>query len=384
MANESLPYYIDRLAEGSITTSEWQTLQELLRQDGQNEILVDILDQQLIQLANDPIEYPDVIERVQSAVIHHIAIERQVPSVHRVHFLKTTWFRHVAAILLLFGIGTYFYTKQPAPIKNDISPGGNQAVLTLSDGSTILLDSATNGKIAVQAGSSILKKDGQVVYDPRGQNTSTVIYNTMTTPKGGQYQLTLADGTKVWLNAASSITYPTAFAGNNREVKITGEAYFEVTKDSRRPFLVNINNASAIEVLGTHFNVSAYPDEISVKTTLVEGRVKVTSEKASLTLNPGQQSITTADHIDLEEHADLESVLAWKNGLFHMQGISIPAIMRELSRWYDIDIVYTSSVSQTLITGEIPRNMKLSSVLRILEENDVHTKIEGRKLTVLP
>jgi transmembrane sensor len=335
---------------------------------------------------------------------------------HRVHVLRTAWFRYAAAVIIVLGVGVYLWNTQtkekpsvtqvsPLPVKNDVAPGGNKAILTLADGSKIVLDSAQNGTIATQGNSDIVKRDGQVLYNKQSSADSrlpaAVAYNTMTTPRGGQYQLTLSDGTEVWLNAESSITYPTAFIGNERKVMVTGEAYFEVTHDKKKPFKVIVaphasrltpHDEVEIEVLGTRFNVNAYKEEPTINTTLLEGSVRLTlptadsrlptAEKTVLTLKPGQQGQLTDRGLFLAAHPDVAQVMAWKNGVFNFNNLSLEEVMRQLSRWYDVQVVYEGTVPKMTFGGKMGRDLNLSQVLKVLDVLGVKFRIEGKKLVV--
>lgn len=316
--------------------------------------------------------------------------------VHRIHFLKTAWFRYAAAIVICLGIGGYIWTTSRSAdnlvatndnksLQTDIGPGSEKAILTLSDGSKIVLDNAANGQLAIQQGSKVIKKDGQIVYDAGNILAADAVYNTMSTPRGGQYKLTLPDGTKVWLNAATSITYPIAF-GKERKVKINGEAYFEVTQNKEKPFIVDIDGRSSVEVLGTSFNVNSYADESSIKTTLVEGSVKVVNGNQSAILKPGQQanqSVQTLGSIQIINNANIDQALAWKNGLFSFNDADLRSVMRQLERWYDINVRYEGTVSDLTLKGEMYRNVNLSDVLEFLQTMGIKTRMEGKKLIVL-
>lgn len=267
--------------------------------------------------------------------------------------------------------------------KTKIIPGSNKAILTLQDGSTIVLDDAKNGTVAKQGNATVIKTaNGQLVYSGAQSVPGKVMYNTMSTPRGGQYQLTLPDGTGVWLNSASSITYPTAFVGTERKVTITGEAYFEVAKDKTRPFHLKAGNQN-IEVLGTHFNVMAYADEEAIKTTLVEGSVKVSQNGSSNILKPGEQSVNKDGDFDIGPAA-LDEALAWKNGYFKFNRIGLKAIMRQLSRWYDVEIVYQGRIKDDEFVGTIGRSENIMQALHLLELTNVHFKIKDKTIIVLP
>jgi transmembrane sensor len=279
---------------------------------------------------------------------------------------------------------THNVVVENIPEKTGITPGSNKAVLTLEDGSTIILNDAQNGTLAQQGNANVVKlANGQLVYDKTDAQPDKVLYNTMTTPRGGQYKLTLPDGTDVWLNSASSITYPTSFVGNERNVSITGEAYFEVAKDKTKPFHVNAGRQT-IEVLGTHFNVMAYADEDVIKTTLLEGLVKVTGGKESGMLKPGEQSVIDKSGDLKVSAAAVDEALAWKDGYFKFNRVNIKYIMRQLARWYDVDVVYEGKVQDDEFVGKIGRGENITEVLRILELSHVHFKISDKKIIVLP
>nr|WP_067057185.1 FecR family protein [Mucilaginibacter sp. L294] len=303
-----------------------------------------------------------------------------------------------AAMLLLFiGFGFYLHAHHPqkqaqttlVKAKNNVShdalPGGNKAVLTLANGKTIILDNAQNGMLA-QQGATLIKKtaDGQLLYNAKLQaNTKAAPeINVITTPRGGQYQVILPDGTKVWLNSASSLRFPTYFTGTSRQVEITGEAYFEVTKNPAMPFKVKTNRAD-IEVLGTHFNVMAYDDEAIMKTTLLEGAVNITSGNFSARLKPGQQAqINKSGKNTVVDNVDVDDETAWKNGIFQFRDAGIDVILRQAARWYDVDITYKKGVPPREFTGRISRNVKASELLNILKYAGIDLKIEGKEIVV--
>jgi transmembrane sensor len=282
-------------------------------------------------------------------------------------------------------------TQQKRSDLNDILPGGNRAVLTLADGSKISLDSAHTGNLTSQGTAKVLKiQDGELKYDAATalshNNTS---YNALSTPRGGQYRLLLADGTRVWLNDASSIRYPTSFTGADREVEISGEAYFEVAKNTAMPFRVltmdhpGDTNPMTIEVLGTHFNVNAYSDEPVVRTTLLEGMVKVSKGKNAIQLQPGQAAQLQEDGaIQQLSDTDPTAAVAWKDGIFEFSDEDLPSIMRQISRWYNIDVMYEGPVSADKFTGRVSRNISLSGVLKILKLSDVKVTVSDNKIIV--
>lgn len=313
-------------------------------------------------------------------------------------------------LLFMFGAGGYYLFSRieksetnskyqiAATSPADVQPGSNGAILTLSDGRQIILDSTGNGTLATESTTHIVKKGGQVIYHASGSgadvNVNTpVTYNTMSTPMGKEYQLVLPDGSKVWLNAASSITFPTSFTGKERRVAITGEAYFEVMplniKNGKGtvPFIVSINPASHentdIEVLGTHFNVNAYPDEDVIKTTLVEGAVRVRKGLESSVITPGQQAqMISNGGIKLIKNADVEEATAWKNGRFDFDNTKIEMIMRQVARWYNVEVIYKAKIDEHY-TVNILRNIPVSNLLKYLEmSGGVRFEIDENKIIV--
>jgi len=313
--------------------------------------------------------------------------------------VKTILPRIVAAasILLSISIGGYFILhKKPAQQivenqKQEIVPGINKATLTLANGQKIILTKGLNGKLA-QQGSTLVQVNSNksITYTGSIVNTSVaaqVQFNTLSTVRGEQspYPLVLADGTKVWLNAESSITFPTSFSGKERVVKITGEAYFEVVHDASHPFKVKVRD-QIIEDLGTQFNINAYPDEPAMKTTLINGKVKISEGSQVALLKPGFQAVVSPSGSSIiVQAADLDQVMAWKNGNFEFEGTPLKDIMRQISRWYDVDISYTGTIEDTEFGGSISRTKNINEILSVLETTKgVHFKLEGRRILVMP
>jgi ferric-dicitrate binding protein FerR (iron transport regulator) len=267
-----------------------------------------------------------------------------------------------------------------APV--EISPGGNKATLTLADGKIISLDAIPNGDIAAEGDVQVIKMDGTLQYNGANDNAE-ITYNTIQTPRGGKYQLVLSDGTLVWLNAASSLRFPVTFSNKERLVELKGEAYFEVKK-GERPFRVSLQNSSQIEVKGTAFNVNAYYDEEMMKATLIEGKINFVNLGKTQALVPGQQIRLTYEQPEKQvvEDVDVEKEIAWKNDLFIFKGMDVRSIMREISRWYDIDVVYKGKISPETFSGIVSRKSNLSQVLKIMEEGGVRFEIEGRTIVV--
>jgi ferric-dicitrate binding protein FerR (iron transport regulator) len=275
--------------------------------------------------------------------------------------------------------------------KNDVAPGVNGAVLRLADGSEVVLDSAGNGELTQQGNTKVIKQaGGQIVYRAQGKS-GAVLYNTLSTARGRQFSMILPDGTKVWLNSFSSIHYPTSFSGGSRMVEITGEAYFEVAPDAAMPFIVKTHQQE-ITVLGTRFNINSYEDEPAEKATLLEGMVRVSHASGRVVLRPGQQASVgrsaaggvSAAGIEVAE-VNTDEAVAWKNGYFHFDNADIQTVMRQLARWYDVEVTYKGVLPTTGgdFKGEIGRGLTLAQVLKVLEQTRVHFRIEEDKRIVL-
>ena len=332
-----------------------------------------------------------MLSNIRQAIVEPVA--NKGPKVIRLHF-----FRNVAAAVILLAVsGTAVYhwcikheqqqlaVQNKAVVKHDVDPGDNRAVLTLANGSKLILDSAKIGLLNQSGNTSINKtQDGQVVYtaDKDQQPNGPVAYNTISTPRGGQYRVVLPDGSKVWLNSASSLKFPTAFTGIERDVELTGEGYFEVAKNKAKPFNVKVKDIN-VAVLGTHFNIMAYNDEADVKTTLLEGSVKLTQGNTSNLLKSGQQGIINDKNIKIID-VDTDEAVAWKNGFFDFERANIQDIMKQLSRWYGTEVIYEGKIPDDEFVGKISRDVKLSQVLHILELSHVRFRIENKKIIVAP
>lgn len=303
----------------------------------------------------------------------------------------------VAAACLILAVGAWWlFRKQDerptgsgtpyvAVVHQPATPGRNTATLTLSNGRQILLDSARNGELAIQGNARLVKTDSSTVSYTVTTGTAgkEIGYNTLTTPRAGQYQLLLPDGSHVWLNNASDIRYPVSFAGNTRTVEVTGEAYFEVAKDVNRPFIVKLKDQT-IEVLGTSFNTKAFGNEPTTETTLLQGSVKVKNGKDSVDLLPDQQAQTTTNgNLRLVKDVSAENIISWKSGFFNFGRVSFKEVMRQLERWYDVDVTYEGAVPNLELVGKIDRSLSLKDVLQYLDKNQVHFRLDGRKLHVL-
>ncbi len=307
---------------------------------------------------------------------------------------RSRWWA-AASVIFLLGVFSYFLffnkTAKQTPVAkilpNDVkSPQSNRAIITLANGHKVFLDSVGNGALAIQGNVKLVKLAGsQIAYQQgTGAVSGKMEYNILANPRGSKViNITLADGSKVWLNAGSSLAYPVSFIGNERKVSVTGEAYFEVVHDAFKPFIVN-NGSMGIRVLGTHFNVNAFEDDGNdIKVTLLEGSVKVNNGKATGLLKPGQQALVNKE-VKVVSDVDLDMVMAWKNGYFQFDNASLQDVLKQISRWYDVEVVYVGSNQPRKFVGEIQRDLSLSEMLKILQKNKVHFKIAGKELRVMP
>jgi len=395
MYTERINYLTRKFFEGSCSDAEKQELAVWIKQNP-DEVLTEALEKEWDGFESEVKMPGNVSDRILGNIIsstRDISLEDEFEEDNSTRYL---WPKIAAAAVLIFSLGLYWWSgKDQSPIAQqsaptvqlaDIPPGGNKAILTLGDGSSIMLDSAKNGSLASQGSTNVTKsKKGELVYNASGNSDQAVVFNTVATPKGGQYHIVLPDGSKVWLNAASSLRFPTAFRGKERKVEITGEVYFEVAHNAKMPFIVKAGETE-IAVLGTHFNVMAYPDEKALKTTLLEGSVKVSRGGKSAMLAPGQQASirNIADNIRVADNVDMEKEMAWKNGYFQFQDDNLENIMRQISRWYDVDVTYEGNPGKETFTGRLPRNGNVSKVFKILSLSGVKFKIEGKSVIVTP
>ncbi|WP_316820812.1 FecR family protein [Pedobacter gandavensis] len=352
-----------------------------------------VLESWYLKLSSDDVEGLDVTSAERTKVLVWAALNQHKDPVKRLRFRYWA----AAATLCLLGFSIYFYSR-PASIKEElahhssknhtITPGSNKAILTMSNGRKISLTDVNNGEIVKQEGLSITKTaDGKIVYTLAGAGKNGTsdrnTFHTIETPKGGHYQINFPDGSKVWLNSASSLRYQTKFTGKLRKVSLSGEAYFEIAK-SHIPFVVN-SRGQEVQVLGTHFNINSYADEEKVKTTLLEGSVRVTPSdpnKNPRLLKPGEQSQLNEAGIKVQD-VDIESIVAWKNGDFIFQGDDLKSIMKQLARWYDVEVVYRGNCDHLKFGGYISRSKNISAVLNIMESTGkVDFQINGKVVTV--
>jgi transmembrane sensor len=424
---DRIQYLFNRYMQKTCTREELQELFAYIAQPENRAVLEQLMDTRYeilhpLAAANET-DWEYIFQQVTQTGENNV-----IPLDNRNRF---RWTRVAAAavVVLALGLGGYWFlsrfakdkvVKKEQPVQQpvqDVQPGGNKAILKLSDGNTIVLDNAQNGLLAQQGNTNIIKQnDGKLIYNredgasgkPFTIDHSLLTYNMLATPRGGQYQLILPDGSKVWLNAASSIRYPTAFAGEERRVEITGEVYFEIKPlalpagggSKKIPFIVKINTPSGIggeiEVLGTHFNINAYSDEEAIATTLLEGKVSVSVANSPLTIDqsrilyPGQQAIISPSTgggrgkaLTIHDNIDMDLAVAWKNGLTAFKSADIKSIMRQVARWYNVEVVYEGAIPRRSFTGGVSRDAKLSELLHLLEVSKVHFRIEGNKVILM-
>lgn len=391
MQEQRVMYLLQQRLSGNETVAEQEELYQLLKDDDNMELFMAALTDLMWQAPADGEADPAARTTLLKSITATDLTLPFVETLHRVQPIRWWWVAAAVTGIMLAAAG-YWLLKPVASVapipaiaqryKNDIPPGGNKAILTLGDGSKITLDEAKNDTLGKQGNTNIIKtQNGQVLYKAAGATTA-ITYNTLTTPRGGQYQLTLPDGTQVWLNAASSLHFPTSFAGNSREVELTGEGYFDVAPLPGKPFRVKVNGTE-VAVLGTQFNIMAYSNEHVMAVTLLQGAVNVSRNGIMKKLQPGQQARMPANNNITVTEADTQAAVAWKNGFFIFDRADIATVMRQLERWYDIEVVYEGTPREMHFGGGIQRSLPLSRVLNILEKNQVLFRIEGRKITVI-
>ena len=378
---DQIAYLLKQADSRKITEEECLQMEAFLASaEPRDEESLQILDEHYNSVA--PTELIDMDQPAWRQMLSDIiAVDKlssgRTKGVYHIHFLKTAWFRYAAAVVILLAVSAYLWntlqTSHPSNLStvvvapNDVLPGSQKATLTLSTGEQIDLDPSREQRFTDRS-QVIRNVGGSLSYE----GSKVAVFNTMTTPSGGQYKLMLPDRSLVWLNAASSITYPTAFTGNTREVTITGEVYFDISPDKVLPFIVRTASDSII-VLGTSFNVNAYPDEPAMKTSLVNGAVQINRK----VIHPGEAFVNG----EIVE-TNIEQDIAWKNGYFNFNNMDLKAVMRQLERWYNITVQYEGDIRDIRFEGKLSRDLSLSQIVEILREMGVKCRINGRKLLV--
>jgi len=381
---QQLASLAEKFLAGMATTAEQEQLHQLYDSWSDDE-------EQVVSDAG----HADVL---RSEIFQAIKERMKADPVHKtvIPFYKKKLWRAMAAASVVGG-GLLLYLYRPAPPKGPaiggnkvlavhsvpVVPGRDKATLTLADGSVVDLDSSGTGRLAQQGNTSIRIKDGKIVYAPHKAGSNEMAYNTITTPRGGQYQVVLPDGTKVWLNATSYIKFPVAFTGGRRVVEVAGEAYFEVARNPAMPFIARVRDV-AVEVLGTHFNIMAYGEEQKIAATLLEGSVKVSRGSDKHMIVPGQQAVWAENGaFNLNNDVDMEEVVAWKNGKFHFNNADIKTIMRQIARWYDVDVEFENNAADIRLGGVISRKEDIRQLLNYFEiAGKVRFKVEEKKIIV--
>lgn len=392
ITREQLELLVERKLMGTITPEEQGLLNQWLNQEPQEKMIWNLSDSSEAALRER------LLKRIkEDAGILNISFPAK-----RISVLRHYRWAAAAALFLLFAGGLGYFLNVEKKVAHvaitnkvktiqDIAPGHSGAILTLSNGSKIILDSAGTGKIAMQGNSLLIKKNGQLFYKTNeakhskggSHDEDKISFNSVVTPRGREFKIVLPDGSNVWLNAASTITYPTSFTGEQRKVSITGEVYFEIAKDRKHPFIVSVGNAE-ITVLGTHFNVMAYTDEKQVNTTLLEGSVKLSLKNQQVVITPGQEASFSiqSDQIRVEK-ADTKQAIAWVDGKLSLDNLGVEAIMRKISRWYDVDVEFKGSIPQDHYWGIIKRNVSLSDMLQVMRANGINANFKNNKVIVI-
>ena len=385
---ERIAVLLKKAADATATAEELQELADLVQHDpsGERSLEIEAL------LRNDAAQGQAYDKTHWNRLADNILEADRPQPAKVIPWRIRTW--AAAVVLIIASSATFWLLRRPAPVQEpvaavppqkDIAPGGNRAVLTLGDGTEIALDSAGNGILAQQGNAKVIKTgNGELQYDAP-KNSGQPVFNKIATPRGGQYTITLPDGSRVWLNASSSLRYPVVFNGNGRVVELQGEAYFEVAKQAGRSFVVKVDEME-VKVLGTHFNIMAYNDEPAVKTVLLEGAVEVKKAGFARKLKPGQGASLhrQSGALELLPGVNTEETVAWKNGFIQFEGNDIRSAMRQIARWYDVEVVYKGDVPAHF-RGIVPRNVPISQVLKMLElTGEVHFEIGDRQIIVSP
>jgi transmembrane sensor len=412
MSNESrYRFLLEKYVRDECTSSEVKELFVLMRERGSDRIVLNNMQEEFKEAFKTDQGIP---EEISDRIWAKLQTDMEPVPVVPVRSPFKRWLK-VAAAVIVVTFSVYLYKQynsrdasmvsvvdKKSSVHADIKPGENKALLTLADGKQIVLENAGSGLLAREENATINKEVGDVlVYNAAGTKIEKPSFNTISIPRGGHYRIVLPDGSKVWLNASSSLRFPTAFHGIERHVELMGEAYFEVEKDAKKPFIVTVTkrdqsvgvagNNMRIEVLGTHFNVMAYEDELNAVTTLLEGSVKVSRTDSLLTtidsrlLLPGQQAVLNKASTMTVSAGDTEGAVAWKNGYFKFSNENIRSIMNKISRWYNVDIEYKGNIPEKSLWGTVSRFENVSEVLNMLElTGSIHFQLEGRKLIVMP
>ena len=391
MTSQRLRTLFEALTQRPLSPDETQELSALWEDPSQETLAKELLEQWYDRVPLLFRQTPEDADSMFRAIVEKEEdnpLENE-PPVGKLRPMRTFWWAAAVVLALLAGGGYLFLRNNEKPQGQDIvktapvAPGREGAILTLADGSTVLLDTLSDGTISTQSGTAVRLAGGKLSYEAGAD--AVPVFNTISTPRGRFFRLVLPDGSRVWLNAASSIQYPTAFSGTERRVEVKGEAYFEVAHDAGKPFRVALDGGAEVEVLGTHFNVNDYGDEPAPTVTLLEGSVRVKNKANAVVLEPGQQAAVLENNFRVQHQVNTTQVVAWKDGGFNFDNMGVETVMRQLSRWYDIEVVYQQGIPDKKFYGEIGRELTLEEVLEGLKLSGVRFRIEaGKKLIVLP
>jgi ferric-dicitrate binding protein FerR (iron transport regulator) len=391
--NSRLQYLVSKYLDDTCTPDElaefWQLIGDLKDETPMQAALQNLWQQSKAGNDTPAMGWAQVLQTIYDKASPALVEQAEIIPLH-----KRPVIRWAAAAVIVLSLGTaayWLFNNKPAgstgvvatttPIQDVQAPQNNRATITLANGKTVYLDSAANGSLATQSNVQLIKlADGQIAYKGAA---SELVYNTLTNPRGSKViDMTLSDGSRIWLNAGSSITYPVTFVGKERNVEISGEVYLEVAHNAARPFRVR-HGATEVQVLGTHFNINAYDDEPAVKVTLLEGSVKVGNNKGLVTIKPGEQATIASNQLpNTSGNINLEQVMAWKNGLFSFTGADLTTVMRQLARWYNIQVKYEGQIPARKFSGEITHDLTLSQLMNGLQSLGIQFSIEGRTMIV--
>lgn len=388
MDASQLQELFNRYVKGTASPEEENEFLDAVEQSGQTELLKQLIDQHFNTAGNDR----GVSEAAGYAILESIFLAGQERKKKPVPVIFWRRMAVAASILVALATGWILLRKQPEPatlsqkivFKNDKAPGASRATLSLADGSVIVLDSVANGNLAQQGNTRIIKlNEGQLVYN--NASGTAAGWNTITTPNGGQYQVILPDGSRAWLNAASTIRFPTAFNEPARSIDVTGEVYLDIAQIPSKPFIVNIDGRASVNVIGTSFNINAYTDEPAITTTLVSGKIKIAADglKKENIMQPGQQAVISQSSLSIRDNIDLGQVTAWKNGYFHFNGTDLPAVMRQIARWYNISVEYKGKIPDKQFWGELPRNLTLQQLIKLLRFGKISLELKDNSMTII-
>lgn len=390
---ETLAYLVRQYLNNEITSTEYQRLWELLHSSEDDDVIINALEQiSDIPQKDTPVISSESWQQKMQEALHKQQAASSTPKNSYKRILGWSVAAAITALISIFAmqfispLETAKTTLRPSPITatDSLSPGGNKAKLTLANGTSIVLDSSSQGIISLQGNAQIVAHSkGLIAYNKLSGHSQKMVYNKISTPKGGQYQIILSDGTQVWLNSASSIRFPTSFSGKNREVTVTGEVYFDVSTNAKKPFKVAVNGIK-VNVLGTRFNINAY-DSTTIKTTLLSGAVSIEHGNSHYKLKPGQQAqVRINGNTSIANDINLKQIIAWKNNLFWFSHNTIKEVMEQISRWYDAQIIIRGAIPQHF-TGSIPRSASIIRVLNLLQATgNISFQVSGHKIIVSP